>query len=540
MTHPLVSIIVPVYNSELYLEECLNTIVHQTYQSLEIILIDDGSTDSSYAIMNSYSIRDDRIVILSQSNRGVSAARNSGLRAAKGEYVLFVDSDDTIRSDTVEVFCRQALLTNVEIVIGNVNYCYPDGVKTSFFQQSTKYSKLSYLSGKECFSQLTAENIFPPLVYLYFTKRAYVQEFEEGIVHEDVLWCIKTVIFAPTVSVLDFFHYFYRIRVGSIMQSDNKAYRASSIFHVAKALEKLSVGLQEKRDFVHVAGYVYIWIFFIYFFICELLKEINEDTNETYKAYFERLLQRIYPDLSPFQQQACSNFFNRGNRVLFSVPTLSYCITCKNQIHQIKQTLFQNMEDNRDSKDFVEFVLVDFGSDDGLQQWIIDNFISEIEEGYLKYYYTEEMQLWHDSIAKNTSHRLAKNDIVVHLDCDNFTGKNGGRFLIEQIKKYGWDKTILYQSGNESGNGPYEQISLSKSNFYKLGGYDESMEYSGSHEKDLLIRARWRALSCINQLSEKMYELTIKNINTRKIKANTDRDHIGIINNIYTFQNGNE
>jgi len=540
MSQPLVSIIIPVYNSELYLEECLDSIVHQTYRTIEIILIDDGSTDSSYEIMKSYSRRDERIVILSQSNRGVSAARNAGLKAAKGEYVLFVDSDDTIRNDTVEVFCRQALLTNVEIVIGNVYYCYPDGLQYTSFQKITKYSKQPHLTGKECFSQLTAENIFPPLVYLYFTKRAYIQKFEEKIVHEDVLWCIKTVIFAPTISVVDFFHYFYRIHEGSIMQSDNKAYRASSLFHVAKALEVFSVELQEKREFVHVAGYVYVWIFFVYFFICELLKEINEDTNETYKVYFERLLQRIYPELSPFQQKACSKFFNRGNRVLFSVPTLSYCIICKNQIHQIKQTLFQNMEDNRDSKDFVEFVLVDFGSDDGLQEWIIENFMTEIEEGYLKYYYTEELKVWNEFIAKNTSHILATNDIVVHLDCDHFTGKNGGRILMEKMKKYGWDKTIFYKSGNETGNGTYESIAMSKSNFFKLRGYDESFESAGYQHQDLLIRARQMKLLCMNLSNEKMYQLSMKNITARKIRANTDRVHIGIDDHIYTFGNGEE
>ena len=109
-------------------------------------------------------------------------------------------------------------------------------------------------------------------------------------------------------------------------------------------------------------------------------------TNKNeYKEYFGQLLNKISPALTPFQQQVCSNYFRSGNRFLYSGHKLSFCIACKNRLYQIKQTLPQNLEDNRKAKDFVEFILVDFGSDDGLQEWIAENFVNEIEEGYLKY-----------------------------------------------------------------------------------------------------------------------------------------------------------
>jgi len=249
--YPLVSVIIPVYNVEPYLAECLESIINQTYRHIEIILVNDGSTDGSQRIMDCYAKKDDRIVVLSQSNRGVSAARNAGLSVAKGEYVLFVDSDDTIRNDVVEVFCRQAILTSAEIVIGNVYYCYPDGEKLTLYQRVTELSKHSLLSGEECFSQLVETNIFPPLTCLYFTRRNLIQErqlfFEEGIIHEDHLWCLKALIFAPKVSVMDYFHYFYRLRQGSIMRSDNRKYRLLSYFRIAQALEALAAELHEKR-----------------------------------------------------------------------------------------------------------------------------------------------------------------------------------------------------------------------------------------------------------------------------------------------------
>lgn len=102
MKLPLISVIVPVYNADKYLKKCLDSIVHQTYRNLEIILIDDGSTDSSGKICNEYSKKDDRIIVVHLDNCGVSSARNYGLEIAKGEYIGFVDSDDYISEEMFE------------------------------------------------------------------------------------------------------------------------------------------------------------------------------------------------------------------------------------------------------------------------------------------------------------------------------------------------------------------------------------------------------------------------------------------------------
>ena len=119
-----------------------------------------------------------------------------------------------------------------------------------------------------------------------------------------------------------------------------------------------------------------------------------------------------------------------------SLTSLSFCITCKNRIHQIRQTLQKNLDDNRSHQDMIEFVLVDFGSTDGLKKWILSNFYQELSSGYLRYYYTDELPLWHASIAKNTAHSLARNNILVNLDCDNYTGRMGGNFVIQTFIKH--------------------------------------------------------------------------------------------------------
>lgn len=116
MENPLVSIIVPVYNLEAYLPGCMDSLVNQTYPHVEIICIDDGSSDASLAILQAHAQRDQRIRIVSQENAGAGAARNRGLDMASGAYVIFVDGDDWVDLQTIEACVLQALKTEADIV----------------------------------------------------------------------------------------------------------------------------------------------------------------------------------------------------------------------------------------------------------------------------------------------------------------------------------------------------------------------------------------------------------------------------------------
>ena len=120
MKTPLISIIVPVYNCEKYLPQCIESILHQTYTNLQIILIDDGSADSSGKICDNYAVKDVRIEVIHQPNMGVSAARNAGLKVMRGEYVGFVDSDDYLEPD-MYTYLHQ-LLTKYQVPIAICNF----------------------------------------------------------------------------------------------------------------------------------------------------------------------------------------------------------------------------------------------------------------------------------------------------------------------------------------------------------------------------------------------------------------------------------
>ena len=173
---------------------------------------------------------------------------------------------------------------------------------------------------------------------------------------------------------------------------------------------------------------------------------------------------------------------------MVTVPTLSFCITCKNRSHQIRQTLRQNLEDNKLYQEYIEFVRVDFGSTDGLREWILSDFQPELSSGYLRYYYTDALPCWHASIAKNTAHRCAANEIVVNLDCDNFTGYLGGRYVIEQFYSHRMDIVFHQFGGGGINDGSYGWIAVLRKYFDQLCGYDESFEPMSFHDKDLIER----------------------------------------------------
>ena len=123
----LVSVIVPVYNVEEYMDKCVETIVNQTYQNLEIILIDDGSSDSCPQKCDRWTEKDARIQVIHKKNGGVGFARNTGLELARGDFVTFVDSDDYLANDAIEVMLERIELDQSDLVIAQCVKVYPDG-----------------------------------------------------------------------------------------------------------------------------------------------------------------------------------------------------------------------------------------------------------------------------------------------------------------------------------------------------------------------------------------------------------------------------
>ena len=122
-----VSIVVPVYNTGDKLIRCLDSILSQTHRNLQIILVDDGSKDDSLSLCRKYAAEDGRILVMSHENHGVSYTRNRGIRAADGDYLMFLDADDSVAPDWVEQYLKAAEAENADIVVGGICFCEDNG-----------------------------------------------------------------------------------------------------------------------------------------------------------------------------------------------------------------------------------------------------------------------------------------------------------------------------------------------------------------------------------------------------------------------------
>ena len=124
-----ISVIIPVYNVEKFIEQSIKSVLNQTYKNLEIILVDDGSTDSSGSICDEYSKKDKRIKVIHQDNKGLSGARNSGLDIATGKYIMFLDSDDYFENNSCEILYSEIEKKQADYVIGNYIHTKYNGEK---------------------------------------------------------------------------------------------------------------------------------------------------------------------------------------------------------------------------------------------------------------------------------------------------------------------------------------------------------------------------------------------------------------------------
>ena len=149
-----VSVIIPVHNSEKYLAVCVESVMCQGDQRMEIILVDDGSTDLSGKIADEYAKKEKRIKVIHQENGGASAARNAGLDIAQGEYIVLLDSDDWIREGTLPLLYNKAIQYYADVVMGNMWLCHQDGSIDKPFKCISNGSIKELLSGKEGFIEL--------------------------------------------------------------------------------------------------------------------------------------------------------------------------------------------------------------------------------------------------------------------------------------------------------------------------------------------------------------------------------------------------
>lgn len=221
MYNELVTIIIPVYNVKDYLEECLDSVIFQTYKNLEIIIIDDGSEDTSLEIVKEYSQKDYRIKFESIKNSGQGLCRNRALSIAKGDYIFFMDSDDYLDRDTIKVLLKEIITKQSDILVYNAIAFDDYADKYKFhenkyfkFPEIKEYSKISGVEFAEF-----GISFISPCMKLY--NRNFLIEnrilFTEGKYGEDVEFWYKCCLLSNNIEYIDFVGYYRRYRPNSTM-----------------------------------------------------------------------------------------------------------------------------------------------------------------------------------------------------------------------------------------------------------------------------------------------------------------------------------
>lgn len=225
-----VSVIVPVYNVEKYLEECVDSLIGQTLKEIEILLIDDGSTDSSGKICDRYAQRYDNIRVIHKTNGGLGEARNVGASEAVGKYIYFIDSDDYLKLEALEFLYKEAESKQLDIIMFSAE-CF--SADSDIYFNPDEYKRTRFLfevkSGEELFFDLFSVKEYYASIPLRFYNRDFFKKNNykfPDIIHEDELPGFLSLIEADNAECIDARFYKRRFRKGSIMTSE-KAYKSA-------------------------------------------------------------------------------------------------------------------------------------------------------------------------------------------------------------------------------------------------------------------------------------------------------------------------
>lgn len=241
----MISVIIPVYNVEEYLPTCIESILHQTYKDLEILLIDDGSTDNSGKICDEYAKQDKRCIVIHQSNKGVATVRNTGLIQATGEYITFIDSDDYIHPQMLEILYKGIKIGNYDFSIVAHKQVWEyiqensigNGEKIELTQDDLMKGLYNHLPNKNIFKQPTFDVLWSKLYKKELLNN--LKFIQTGC--EDTEFCNRIYLRTQKAIFINYTLYYWRQRSLSVSHHPTKLlyiYRADSYYHCLNNIPK--------------------------------------------------------------------------------------------------------------------------------------------------------------------------------------------------------------------------------------------------------------------------------------------------------------
>lgn len=249
MKHPKISIIVPIYNTESYLNKCIDSLVKQTYQNLEIILVDDGSPDLCPQICEEWVQKDKRIKVIHKVNGGLSDARNAGLDISTGDFIMFVDSDDFIDINIIMDLYLLQCKTDADIVCGGV-YRYKDGQIYGIYNETIKCEMVVFTGVEQLKNMLNSYTDCSVWGKLY--KRSIIENnrFIKGRYNEDIIFLFPVYANCNKVVYTNKRYYYYRDTAGSITHklSDKTMHALQNMLEMEKLTIENKIPVMDEME----------------------------------------------------------------------------------------------------------------------------------------------------------------------------------------------------------------------------------------------------------------------------------------------------
>lgn len=262
----LVSIILPAYNAQPYIERCLDTVINQSYKNIEIIIVDDGSTDNTLSLIRKYKERDDRVILITQENQGVSTARNEAIKKARGKYICYLDADDRYTNDYVETLVSEIEESDYDMVVCGYYYALRGGgyedkvIKHSFGMNNSTAMEFVFNS-----------NSFGPFLWNKIFVRKIINQndirFDSTLKRaQDQLWVIEYLLQCKKVRYINKMLYYYEFSKSSVTRQtkigkefDNKFYCVLDAHKkVSKLIRNESLGVKKNFQGRMVCTYLHM------------------------------------------------------------------------------------------------------------------------------------------------------------------------------------------------------------------------------------------------------------------------------------------
>lgn len=515
LKQPIVSVIMPVYNGETYLRQCLDSVVNQTLKEIEIICVDDGSSDRSVEILKEYAAKDERVMVLQQANAGAGAARNNGLSKASGKYLSFLDSDDFFETDMLEKAVEKIAADRADFVVFRCDH---------YLNDTNTFKKAAYTLKKQTlppytpfnFRQIT-DNVFKAFVGWAWDKvydREFVMKhnlkFQEQRTSNDMLFVFSALVLAKRITYLDTVLAHQRRNNGESLSNT----REKSWFCFYNALKALRDVLKEKglyeelkNDFVNYAVHFSLW-------------NLNTITGECYEKLYTKLHEEWFEELEVTGHDE-AYFYNKTEyKQLADIlrydfkeynTKLSVVIPVYNAEKYIRQCLDSILTKQKIA---LEVICVDDCSTDGTPA-----VLKEYQDKYENVTVIRNETNLYAGTCRNKGLMAAKGQYVHFLDSDDYVVDNVYEKLYTLAKEndLDWVKTTSEGFDDETGEtieNPRYSMEKMYEGFFgtlldfqhfpkKFMDYMAVVPWNGIYKRHFLLEKniRFNSLFCVNDRS---------------------------------------